>query len=154
MPSQAGGPRRRAKRRRSPRRGRRRKRRGANQTSRAFGPGMSTHPWERERQISSIISRDSTESRRAPGTERDVNSEFSQEAFTVHLPMGRRTSLIVDPPDGKMPLLTPEAQKAKDAFRQFQLALLQPTAACKEKHPGCAGGKYGPVSPRRNETPP
>jgi hypothetical protein len=109
---------------------------------------------ELDRQISSIISRDSTESRRAPGTERDVNSEFSQEAFTVHLPVGRRTSLIVDPPDGKMPRLTPEAQKARDALRQFQLALLQPTASCKEKHPGCTGGKYGPVSPRRNETPP
>ena len=109
---------------------------------------------ELDRQIADIIRRDSTESRRAPGTERDVNTEFSQEAFTVHLPVGRRTSLIVDPPDGKMPPLTPEAQKAKDAFRQFQLALLQPTASCKDKHPGCAGGKYGPVSPRRNETPP
>src|SRR6185295_18239699 len=109
---------------------------------------------ELDRQIAEIIRRDSTESRRAPGTERDVNSEFSQEAFTMHLPVGRRTSLIVDPPDGKMPRLTPEAQKAKDAFRQFQLALLQPTAACKDKHPGCAGGKYGPVSPRREETPP
>src|ERR1700730_3966943 len=73
---------------------------------------------ELDRQISSIISRDSTESRRAPGTERDVNSEFSQQAFTVHLPVGRRTSLIVDPPDGRMPRLTPEAQKTRDALRQ------------------------------------
>jgi hypothetical protein len=109
---------------------------------------------ELDRQISGIISRDSTPGRRAPGTERDVNSEFSQAPFTVHLPVGRRTSLIVDPPDGRIPPLTPEAQKARDVLRQFQLALLQPTAACKEKHPGCAGGKYGPVSPRRNETPP
>jgi len=109
---------------------------------------------ELDRQISGIISRDSTPGRRAPGTERDVNSEFSQAPFTVHLPVGRRTSLIVDPPDGRIPPLTPEAQKARDVLRQFQLALLQPTAACKEKHPGCAGGKYGPVSPRRNEMPP
>ncbi len=109
---------------------------------------------ELDRQIADIISRDSTESRRARGTERDVNSEFSQAPFTVHLPVGRRTSLIVDPPDGRIPRLTPEAQKAKNALREFQLALLQPTAACKEKHPGCVGGQYGPVSPRRNETPP
>jgi len=109
---------------------------------------------ELDRQIADIIRRDSTESRRAPGTERDVNTEFRQEAFTVHLPVGRRTSLIVDPPDGRMPPFTPEAQKARAALREFQLALLQPTAACKENHPGCAGGKYGPVSPRRNETPP
>src|SRR5213593_710968 len=104
-----------------------------------------------DRQISDIIKRDSTEARRARGTERDVNSEFTQEPFTMHLPVGRRTSLIVDPPDGRIPRLTPEAKKARDALRQFQLALLQPTAACKEHHPGCAGGKYGPVSPRRNE---
>src|SRR5712692_1284534 len=109
---------------------------------------------ELDRQIADIVSRDSTEGRRARGTERDVNSEFSQEPFTVHLPVGRRTSLIVDPPDGRIPRLTPEAQKARDALREFQLALLQPTAACKDKHRGCAGGKYGPVSPRRNETPP
>src|SRR6185503_1230947 len=106
------------------------------------------------RQISDIIKRDSTEERRARGTERDVNSEFTQEPFTMHLPVGRRTSLIVDPPDGRIPRLTPEAQKARDALRAFQLALLQPTATCKENLPGCAGGKYGPVSTRRNEIPP
>src|SRR5712691_7702019 len=109
---------------------------------------------ELDRQIADIIGRDSTESRRARGTERDVNTEFAQAPFTVHLPVGRRTSLIIDPPDGKIPPLTPEAQKARDGLRQFQVALLQPTAACKEKLPGCAGGKYGPVSPRRSETPP
>src|SRR2546425_9963476 len=109
---------------------------------------------ELDRQIADIVSRESDESRRARGTERDVNSEFTQAPFTMHLPVGRRTSLIVDPPDGRIPALTPEAQKASDALRQFQLALLQPTAACKEQHPGCAGGKYGPVSPRRTETPP
>ena len=107
-----------------------------------------------DRQISDIIKRDSTDERRARGTERDVNSEFTQEPFTIHLPVGSRTSLIVDPPDGRIPPLTPEARKARDAFRQFQLALLQPTAACKDHHPGCAGGKYGPVSPRQDETPP
>ena len=107
-----------------------------------------------DRQISDIIKRDSTDERRARGTERDVNSEFTQEPFTIHLPVGSRTSLIVDPPDGRIPPLTAEAQKARAAFRQFQLALLQPTAACSDHHPGCAGGKYGPVSPRRNETPP
>jgi hypothetical protein len=109
---------------------------------------------ELDRQIGDIVSRDSTEGRRARGTERDVNTEFAQAPHVMHLPVGKRTSLIVDPPDGRIPPLTPEAEKARGALRQFQLALLQPTAACKEKHPGCAGGKYGPVSPRRSETPP
>jgi len=104
--------------------------------------------------ISDIVGRDSTEERRARGTERDVNTEFAQAPFVVHLPTGKRTSLIVDPPDGRMPALTPAARLARDTMREYQLALLQPTAACKENHPGCAGGKYGPVSPRRNETPP
>ena len=109
---------------------------------------------ELDRLVADIVSRESDESRRARGTERDVNSEFAQAPYTMHLPVGRRTSLIVDPPNGRIPPLTPEAKKARDAFRQFQLALLQPTAACRDQHPGCAGGKHGPVSPRRNETPP
>jgi hypothetical protein len=109
---------------------------------------------ELDRQIADIVSRDSTEDRRARGTERDVNTEFAQAPHVMHLPVGKRTSLIVDPPDGRIPPFTPEAEKARAALRQFQLALLQPTAACREKHPGCAGGKYGPVSPRRREPPP
>ena len=45
---------------------------------------------ELDRLISDIISRESSESRRARGTERDVNSEFTQAPFTVHLPVGRQ----------------------------------------------------------------
>ena len=83
-----------------------------------------------------------------------MNAEFVQAPFTMHLPVGKRTSLIIDPQNGRIPPPTPEAQKARDILRQFQLALLEPTSACKEQLPGCAGGKYGPVSPRRNETAP
>jgi len=109
---------------------------------------------ELDRRIADIVNGESDESRRARGTERDVNSEFAQAPYTVHLPVGRRTSLIVDPPDGRIPPLTPEAKQARDVLREYQLALLQPTASCKDNHPGCAGGKYGPVSPRRNQPPP
>src|ERR671936_549191 len=117
-------------------------------------PALKTRRGELDRRIADIIGRDSTEARRVRGTERDVNAEFVQAPFTMHLPVGRRTSLIIDPPNGRMPPLTAEAQKARDVLRQFQLALLQPTSACKEQLPGCAGGKYGAVSPRRNQTPP
>src|SRR5438876_5917852 len=109
---------------------------------------------ELDQRIADIVSRDSTDTRRMRRTERDVNAEFVQAPFTMHLPVGRRTSLIIDPPNGRIPPPTPEAQKARAVLRQFQLALLEPTSACKEQLPGCAGGKYGPVSPRRNETPP
>ena len=39
-------------------------------------------------------------------------------------------------------------------MREFELALLQATDTCKNKLPGCEGGKYGPPSPRRVEAPP
>jgi hypothetical protein len=68
---------------------------------------------------------------------------------------GARTSKIVDPPDGRIPPLTPEAQKLSAADREFRLALLQATDTCKNKLPRCSGGKYDPVpSPRRAESPP
>jgi hypothetical protein len=88
------------------------------------------------------------------GSEQDVGGAYNAAIFTTHKPTGRRTSLIVDPPDGKIPPLTPEAQKKREEIREFQLALLQPTEVCKNNLQGCAGGKYGPVSPRRAETPP
>jgi hypothetical protein len=70
-------------------------------------------------------------------------------------PTGTRTSLIVDPPDGRIPPLTPEAQKAAAADREFNLALLQATEACKNKLAACAGGTYDPIpSPHRAEPPP
>jgi hypothetical protein len=68
---------------------------------------------------------------------------------------GARTSLIVDPPDGRIPRLTPEAQKDAAAEREFRLALLQATEACKSQGAQCQGGKYDPTaSPRRAELPP
>src|SRR2546421_4106402 len=87
------------------------------------------------------------------GTERDVAGAYNQVFMSIKK-TGRRTSLIVDPPDGKTPPLTPETQKQLAAEREFRLALLQATATCKNQEPGCRGGKYGPPSPRRNEFPP
>jgi hypothetical protein len=51
--------------------------------------------------------------------------------------------------------LTPEAQKAAAADREFRLVLLQATETCKSKAMACSGGKYDPTpSPRRAELPP
>jgi hypothetical protein len=70
-------------------------------------------------------------------------------------PVGPRTSLIVDPPNGRVPPLTPEARKAAAADREFVLALLQATEGCKSQRAQCQGGKYDPIpSPRRGEPPP
>jgi hypothetical protein len=68
---------------------------------------------------------------------------------------GTRTSLVVDPPDGRIPATTPEAQKIAATDRDFRLALMQATQTCKQKSSGCAGGKYDPTpTSRRDEIPP
>jgi len=87
------------------------------------------------------------------GTERDVAGAYNQVYMSIKR-TGRRTSLVVDPPDGRVPPMTPEIQKQMAAEREFRLALMQATATCKNLEAGCRGGKYGPPSPRREEAAP
>ena len=88
------------------------------------------------------------------GTENDVASGYNS-AFWSWKRIGARTSLIADPPNGRTPPLTPEAQNMAAAEREFRLALLQATEACKTMSATCSGGKYDPTpSPRRAEPPP
>ena len=103
-----------------------------------------------DEQRASILRRDQRVER---GSERDVAGAYNA-VFQSIRPTGKRTSLVVDPPDGRIPALTPEATKRNEAEREYRLALLQPTETCKNKDAACAGGKYGPVSPRRAELPP
>ena len=107
---------------------------------------------ELDKQRGAILSQDTRRYER--GSEQDVGGAYNTAIFLSHKPMGSRTSLIIDPPDGKIPPFTPEAIKRREVMREFQLALLQPTDVCKNKLPGCEGGKFGPVSPRRADTPP
>ena len=91
--------------------------------------------------------------RRAPrGTEQDVGGAYDATIFLTHKHLGRRTSLIVDPPDGRLPAFAPEAQKRRDEMNAYHLALLQATDACRDGRPGCP--PPGPPSPRREEAPP
>ena len=79
------------------------------------------------------------------GTEKDVARAYNEHWFgDKPTEVGRRTSMIIDPPDGRMPAFTPEAQKRINAKREYLAALLQ----------GTSGGKPGPISPRRNEPSP
>ncbi len=88
-------------------------------------------------------------------TERDANNGYNGAVFFSTKRTGARTSKIADPPNGRLPPLTPEAQKAVATDREFRLALVQSTNTCKNELPGCAGWKYDPAtSPRRAETPP
>jgi hypothetical protein len=88
-------------------------------------------------------------------TERDVNNGYNGAAFFSMKRTGARTSRIVDPPNGRLSPLIPEAQKTAATDREFRLALVQSTDTCKNGLAGCAGWKYVPgTSPRRAETAP
>jgi hypothetical protein len=88
-------------------------------------------------------------------TDRDLAGAYNLAVFLSTKRTGARTSRIVDPPDGRIPPLTPEAQKVAAADRAFRLALLQATDTCKTKAVQCRGGTYDPMpSPRRAEAPP
>jgi hypothetical protein len=105
---------------------------------------------ELDRERAALLARD----QRQPGTEIDVTRGYNSVFLSVKR-IGTRTSLIVDPPNGRIPPLTPDAQKLAAADRDFRLALLQATDTCKNKAAACSGGTYDPTpSPRRAERPP
>jgi hypothetical protein len=106
---------------------------------------------ELDRERSALMRRDKRVER---GTELDVAGAYNA-VFTSQKRTGARTSLIIDPPNGRVPPMTPEAQKLAAADRDYRLALLQSTDTCKNKSVACAGGKYDSTpSPRRSEPPP
>ena len=106
---------------------------------------------ELDRERSALMRRDKRVER---GTELDVAGAYNA-VFTSQKRTGARTSLIIDPPNGRIPPMTPEGQKLAAADREYRLALLQSTDTCKNKSVACAGGKYDPTpSPRRSEPPP
>ena len=86
--------------------------------------------------------------RRGTDGRTDVAGAYNA-VYTSARPAGPRTSLVVDPPDGRIPALTPEAQQLREAQRDWRLMLLRSTETCRLGGSGCAGGEYGPASPRR-----
>jgi hypothetical protein len=79
------------------------------------------------------------------GTEKDVARAFNEHWFgDKPTNVSYRTSQIIDPPDGRLPALTPEAQARIQKEKEYLAALLQ----------GTSGGKPGPLSPLRFEPPP
>ena len=66
------------------------------------------------------------------GTELDVAGAYNN-AFGGMKHTGPRTSLIVDPPNGRLPAFTPEAQKIAAADREFRLALMRATRDMQEQ---------------------
>src|SRR5712672_3133426 len=82
---------------------------------------------ELDKERSALLGRDKRVER---GTELDVAGAYSAVFMSIKR-TGTRTSMIVDPANGRIPPLTPEAQKIAAADRDFRLALLQATETCK-----------------------
>ncbi len=100
---------------------------------------------ELDKERSALLRRDRRVER---GTELDVAGAYNA-LFMTQKRTGARTSMIVDPTNGRIPTLTPEAQKTAGADREFRLALLQSTETCRSKSVACSGGKYDPTPSRR-----
>src|SRR5262249_35176720 len=60
-------------------------------------------------------------------TEREINGAYNRATFRSTKRTGARTSKIVDPPNGRLPPPTAEAQKTAATDRAFRLALLPST---------------------------
>jgi hypothetical protein len=98
-----------------------------------------------ERRLLELSKGPGRDSREGTGTEKDVARAYNEHWFgDPSLKRGTRTSLIVDPPDGRIPRLTEDAQHRIDTKREYLAALLQ----------GTSGGRPGPISPRRTESSP
>lgn len=92
-----------------------------------------------------VAGRPGRDTRSEPGSEKDVAKAYNQHWLPSAKRLAdRRTGLIIDPPDGQVPEMTPEARKRTTEMREYLEALLQ----------GTSGGRPGPVSPRRNDPPP
>jgi len=78
----------------------------------------------------------------AVGTEKDVARAYNEFWFgDKPTKLSTRTSMVIDPEDGRLPPYTPEAATRIADKREFLAALLQ----------GTSGGRPGPISPRRAE---
>ena len=91
----------------------------------------------------------------ARGTEQDVAGAYDVGFQPDRKPTGRRTSLIVDPPDGRIPPLTPQVLERNRELKEYRFALMQAVETCKTtRERACADVEHGPPSPRRAEPPP
>ncbi|MEE2636604.1 MAG: hypothetical protein VYE68_05140 [Acidobacteriota bacterium] len=88
-----------------------------------------------------------------PGSAQDVSGAYNA-VYTSVKPAGPRTSLVVNPPNGRIPDLIAEATRESDMQRDWRRMLMRNTPTCEQDAPACEGGEYGPVSARRFDTPP
>ena len=93
------------------------------------------------------------QSRGPAGTPQDVSGAYNA-VYTSVKPAGPRTSLVVDPPNGRIPALTAEAKRNEEVQLEWRQMLMRNTPTCQQGARGCQGGEYGPPSPRRFDVAP
>jgi hypothetical protein len=73
-------------------------------------------------QYEARLLRDANRDRRDSNPEADAGGAYNEFWFErgSHVVQSRRTSLIIDPPDGRIPALTPEAQKRQSARAEYR----------------------------------
>ena len=102
-------------------------------------------PEEAARVVAEVFARPGREDRSARGTEKDVAGAYNQLFVQRGTDLSDgRTSLIIDPTDGRIPPFTPQAKERVDEVRKYLADLLQ----------GSSGGRPGSPSPRHAEPPP
>ena len=145
------------------------RRRGARRTCRASGAARSSSRWngreefgtrqfltdeEHAKAVQDLLERNKEPGRDsrtvrgqdARGTEQDVARAYNELWFgDKPTEVGRRTSQIIDPPDGRIPPFTAEAQERRAVKVEYLEMMLQGSAAA---------GRPGPLSPRRSERSP
>jgi len=112
----------------------------------AFGDRQLMTEAEHQKALADLAQRNARvgrDNRAGRGTEKDVARAYNDLWFDKPTAVSYRTSQIIDPPDGRMPAFTPEAQERIKKQKDYLVALLQ----------GTSGGKPGPISPLRYQAP-
>jgi hypothetical protein len=87
------------------------------------------------------------------GSQQDVAGAYNA-VYTSAKPAGPRTSLVVDPPNGRIPAITKDAEQGVKTRREWGLMLLLNTETCQYEARACNGGDYGPPSEHRYDVAP
>jgi len=74
------------------------------------------------REYEARLLKEGNRDRRDGGVDADLGRAYNEFWYDrgAHIVQTRRTSLIIDPPDGKLPALTPEAQKRQTALAEYR----------------------------------
>ena len=118
-----------------------------------LGDREFTTPEERAARDQALSSSAGRDRRGPPGSPQDVSGAYNA-VYTSVKPTGPRTSLVVDPPNGRIPALTPQAAQDNERRREWRVMLMRNTPTCEQEAPACEGGPYGAPSPRRFDVPP